>query len=291
MRQLRNLEVGKAAVQWNDEIGWAERSAAVLTRQSQSQKVQGFIEWKSWDIRSRDAGDISQVGQQIGALSYVLSGVENTRPPEAARVPECRAFFLDDNRDRYGIFFSVHGIHKVDSASSGMSMPDEPRSLRGFMTDSKIDEPDKSWKLRTAREMATALYTLHTWEVCQKAVSSKNILFFTTDQSAAATTPDKFGDGPYLAGFTQSRMMAMGSEHARMNVTELIYFPLDYLNRRRDQPTVSDDVFFRPEYDLFGLGLTLLEVALWRPMEYYLHEWSCKDEFHFLRYTGRKLGS
>jgi hypothetical protein len=158
------------------------------------------------------------------------------------------------------------------------------------MKDSEIDEPDKFWKLRTAREMATALYTLHTWEVCQKAVSSKNILFFTDDQSAAATTLDKFGYGPYLAGFAQSRMMAMDSEHARMNVSELIYFPLDYLIRRRDQPTVSDDVFFRPEYDLFGLGLTLLEVALWRPMEHYFREWSCRNEFHFLRVHWEKVG-
>jgi hypothetical protein len=286
MSHLRNLEVSKDAVQWHHEPRRAEeeqRSAATLTRRGQSQKVQGFVEWKSWNIRSHDAEDVSQVGQQIGALSYVLSDADNTRPPEAARVPECRAFFLDDEQDRYGVFFSVRDVHQVDCASSDMSLPSELRSLRGFMTDSRIHEPDRAWKLRTAREVATALYTLHTWGVCQKAVSSKNILFFpsaddSSHQSAAATAPpDQFGRGPYLAGF------AIDSEHARMSATDLTYYPLDYLDRRLNQPKVSDNAFFWPEYDLLGLGLTLLEVALWQPMEHYYGEWSCRNEFQFLR--------
>ena len=61
MSHLRNLEVSKDAMQWHHEPRWAEeeqRSAATLTRRGQSQKVQGF-EWKSWNIRSHDAEDVS----------------------------------------------------------------------------------------------------------------------------------------------------------------------------------------------------------------------------------------
>lgn len=289
LENLRNLEVASDAVQCNIQTGSLERSAAILTRNKPSQKIQGFVEWKEWDDRGREMGNKTQVGRQLGALSYVLGGAENAPPPEATKVPECAAFFLDYKRDRYGVFFSVHGIHKVDNGSSEMSMPDEPRSLRQLMRASEINEPNELWKLSTARALATALYTMHAWEVCQKAVSSKNVLFFTAAQSPEALPPDKFGYGPYLGGFTQSRMMAMGTEFVRMGVTDLIYLPMEYLDRRRNQPTVSDDTIFHPVYDLFGLGLTLLEVALWKPMEDYLVQWACNDEVLFHRVHWKKV--
>jgi len=52
---------------------------------------------------------------------------------------------------------------------------------------------------------------------------------------------------------------------------------------------VSDDAIFHPAYDLFGLGLTLLEMVLGKPMEDYLSRWGCTDQVLFQRMHWEKV--
>ena len=260
----RNMEIDAGYVKYieaSTDLG-AVRIPAIFS--SKSHKVQGFVEWRYWDETGQELGSKTQVGYQVGSLAQVLGTKE--RPPKSAKVPQCHGFFLENDRERYGMFFSFREFYETQYDPQGdLPIPAEPQSLQ-WLLDQQTQEPDRDWKLRTSHELMSALHSLHSLEVYHKAFSSKNVLFLG-DKVLSDSPPISVGEGPYLAGLFQARMAAMYSDHTNGGGTDLIYLPWKYIDDREDRQGPSDLPYYHPKYDLFGLGLVCAEIALWKPMK------------------------
>ena len=257
------------------------RPAAVMVGVENSKetfRAQGYIEWKTWDDDGKVAGDKDFVRTQIGMLSKVL-GTKGS--PETARIPLCRGYFEDSAHRRFGLFFSIERLHICREDSQRVVPPEEPASLHRLISVPECAEPSRERKTQWAINLANALFSLHSLRVCHKATSGKNVLLFPNapaSSSGSSTNMANF-DELYLAGFSDARIDEAYSEHIPQAPIDRMYLPLDYHKRRRGFSTTSNVIFYYPRYDLFGLGLTLLELAHWKSMPEFWKEWDCEDEF------------
>lgn len=106
-------------------------------------------------------------------------------------------------------------------------------------------------RYRIAYALGLSLAILHTAEWLHKSIRSHKILFTTQAGKIIWSRP-------YLAGFEYSRPDKPGetSEKPEESVHFILY--------RHLQSQGSPNVTYRKGFDMYGLGVLLLEVGLWR---------------------------
>ncbi|KAI9861845.1 MAG: hypothetical protein M1824_001956 [Vezdaea acicularis] len=195
----------------------------------------------------------------IDALATLLSLKDK---PEEFRVLHCSAYFHDPKRSRSGIVFEL-------PAPSVVGEPLKPLTLAKALaplTEGKERKkrPALGDKFKLASALANSIAELHKVGWLHKNISSSTIIFFPPFGSS----PRKHITRPYIIGFSHSRP-AFGITQASYDIKWRDYQHPEYLQNKSQ---------FTSKFDYYSLGMVLLEIGYWEPLQQITHDWNCPNE-------------
>ena len=184
---------------------------------------------------------------------------------EDFRVLDCVGYTLSAGYTPDGHCLPLVGfVYNYPSFASPKQMP---VTLRSMLDDAyhaeKNDVPDLGKRLHLAKAISVSLYQLQCAGWIHRKLSSYNIVFF-----ADRSTGDIDVALPFICGWQYSRpddqLYQPFSEYSGRGIGDLDM----YVHPARLVSRSSKILFprFRRSYDIFSLGVVLLEVAFWEPI-------------------------
>lgn len=203
-----------------------------------------WIEWRQYEVDlNPHTGWNGEIRDRVERLVALLQAKDK---PVQFRTPKCLGFFQDDN-DEVERFGFIYEIPKLESAST------TPTSL--FELFKLVERPSLSDRIAVARSISECLMYLHSVNWLHKGFRSDNIVFFRTPNR------DIEYDSPVIAGF----------EYARPDLpnaaTEAIQLHTPYDIYRHPDILRDPHVGSKKSYDIYGLGIVLVEISCWQPIQ------------------------
>jgi hypothetical protein len=200
-----------------------------------------WIEWK-------DVAPTSNVGtEQIENRIKLLTDLLGNEKPEGFRAPECLGYIKaidSDEKPRFGIVYK-----KPTNSSSGL------HTLRKLLMEVPI--PSLSARISLGATLARCVHSFHAVNWMHKGLRSDNIIFL-------AASPEKVDlKSIYVSGFELSRPGNMPQMTERPVINPLH----DIYRHPNTQAGQSDGNSYQKSYDIYSLGVVLIEIALWQPIE------------------------
>jgi serine/threonine protein kinase len=249
-----------------------------------------LVEWSSMDHRW-DSMEVQLARKRISKLAKELSIEDkptSLRTLQSFGVVEDMKHVL--NR-RFGMLYQLpkHCAMPTRVVSLSMLLPEGVES-------SNFPEPLLGERFELARALADSVYELHASGWLHEGISSHSVIFFTSDDGNVSITKN-----PYLIGFGYSRpdTTAAVSLVKSAGIYDLYQHPElrknDANMSQSNQLSGSDSISrirFRRSYDLYSLGLVLLEIGLWDRISEFSQESMDPDKFtnRLLRVCERDLG-
>lgn len=218
--------------------------------------------WVEWKSEALDPFGSAR-GLDAGTLRRLEAAVSLLREGEVTaqfRVPKCLGYYQgrdEMTKMRYGLVFE-----NPRSAHAGSS----PLSLRDLITDRDRATPSLTSRVHLMRILVESVEKLNAVDWLHKDLRSDNVIFF--HRAIGGENDGKSVDfsEPYLTGFDYSSPLgsASMSEGLGTSLADDLYRHPDvqYLN--------SDDSTGHrlwKRHDVYSLGLTLTEIAYWKPLE------------------------
>ncbi|KAJ5974032.1 prion-inhibition and propagation-domain-containing protein [Penicillium waksmanii] len=204
-----------------------------------------WIEWRT--LQNIERG--SSQDRESRIRSVILAQMLHTNKPRHLYSPKCVGFIDDrEENNRYGWIFEMPtGSHRNSSLES----------LHGILGHSH-HKPTLTQRISLAWKLASSLLYLHTTNWLHKGFHSANIIFVFNE--------GKFdSEKPMLSGFEYSRPESQETTTRNPNPQWDIY---RWPGIQGEAPTKANS---RKTYDIYSLGLVLLEIAHWKP----LHQIMC----------------
>ncbi|KAK0507479.1 hypothetical protein JMJ35_010002 [Cladonia borealis] len=230
----------------DDPITPSRTLALLLSKNVPVSRV--LIEWKS-------RGSFSNPISSNASSALILSRIQKlvhllaSNPPHAFRTLSCAGYHAGPIR--IGLIFNL------PSSASGTSLPS---SLEQLLGDRKIvqaiygGKPPLEARFRLAHALAQAVAGLLLVNWLHKGVCARNVLFFPCKDDASAIDISS----PFLTGFDFSR------EVTDRAFSENSIGLANDLYRHPDHDAGSE---FQKSYDIYALGLVLLQIGLWESLE------------------------
>ncbi|EME85553.1 uncharacterized protein MYCFIDRAFT_150621 [Pseudocercospora fijiensis CIRAD86] len=224
----------------------------------QSAKVEGqpaWIEWKPYTTEPHYLGEgrtetrphatILSRAQRLGSL------LQTPEKPKEFCVPPFLGLYDDRKRNRFGFVYRPPAESIDESIGTTLSarLQDKPAAL--------------GERVAIAQQLTQWLLYLHTVDWLHKGIRPEAIVFFP--RKGVRT----FGPA-YISGFEYSRVIDMDTVTTGPGETDLksaFYIHPDYSRGNR----------FRKTYDIYSIGIILIELACWKPISQVLSELSKKD--------------
>ena len=222
---------------------------------------QGWVEWKSWD-KDDDPNSTRNktIEDRVRRLVNLLAS--EYKPPEF-RAPQCLGYFVEhgteslmpishdkiDDNWRFGLVYEnpFHGLeHTV------------PTSLRDLLGTSRM--PSLNKRLALGHAIAESLMYLHSVNWLHKGVRSNNILF-PSPLGQQSINPMSPGYLPMLSGFDYARPDLPDS------MTERASQILEHEVYRHPELTNLTSTRSKKSHDIYSLGIVLIEIGYWAPVE------------------------
>lgn len=167
---------------------------------------------------------------------------------------DCVGYTDDKVNGRYGLVYNA----PAPSFST----------LYALISSSDLKTPDLDERIKLAKTLAVSLWSLHSLDWLHKSLCASNILFFPSAFSSAAQSstasaalvPDI--SSPFLSGFDASRPdldIALSVVPKNPSILDLHRHPD---SRRGTTP-------YCKSFDIYSLGLVLLEIGLWKVLQTY----------------------
>ena len=228
------------------------RSSGTYRNPSTEKLEDILIEWVEYDKDDEDARFNHR--RRVDDLARMIHSGSDRHPD--LHTIDCVGYTDDTSTCRYGL------IYKAPQSSSS--------TLNALILSNDLRTPDLGDRFKLAHTLAVALWSLHSLDWLHKSVCSSNILFFPSAFSASATQvtavaasiPDI--SSPYILGFDASRPDQMGElSVASKNpaASDLHRHPAS-LNGMSRKP-------YCKSFDIYSLGLVLLEIGLWKILQTY----------------------
>jgi hypothetical protein len=199
-----------------------------------------LAEYKCYDSPS-DVAAINAVRVLVRELAARLSQVD----PYTMGILKCSGYSQEQRRNRFALHFA-YPEHQSN-----------PRSLQSLLMDEQNQKIDlvhsMSGRLRLAKSLVAAVFYVHASGFVHKQINSTNIIVF---EDPSRPFPHHIGR-PYLAGFDAVRKADAASIRIRVEDWKSSI----YLHPDRQYLQPGD--YFKVNYDVYSLGIVLLEIACW----------------------------
>ncbi|KAI9676991.1 MAG: hypothetical protein M1817_006830 [Caeruleum heppii] len=254
-----------------------------------------ILEWVPYD-KDAEMEQRLLLCQRVDNLARMVHSASNRHPD--LHTLDCIGYFDDKASSRYGLAYRI-------PPSPSSATPPAPLSLSYLITDAQQRTPDLDDRFKLAHTLAVALWSFHSLDWLHKAFCSTNILFFpespttslplhtkdTIDTPANGNPPNRTPSPskptsststppqaaatsfqptplthPYLTGYSTSRPTSLTEMTSPPPTSTYggadLYRHPSSLGLWR-QP-------YRKAFDIYSLGLVLLEIGLWKSMrEFY----------------------
>ncbi|KAI9723256.1 MAG: hypothetical protein M1812_001138 [Candelaria pacifica] len=166
-------------------------------------------------------------------------------------------YFEDPKHPRYGLVYELPvPVRQSLSDSDGLQTA-MPLSL---LTLFQNPSPNLEDRLHLGYKLALAFFQLHAKGLVHRDVNSNNVMFFPTPGPSSRQGVSSDIRNPYLSSF--DLFSEYDIEACPDSSSPRIYrHPLDARGNRN--PTSKD---YSPAFDIYALGLMLLEIGLWMPL-------------------------
>ncbi|KAH6640516.1 prion-inhibition and propagation-domain-containing protein [Chaetomium tenue] len=210
-----------------------------------------WIEWRA-------LGDIppnSLKDKEAALRTVALAEMLHLPKPASLHAPECVGYFDDresSGADRYGWLFKM---------PEGSDYDTRVVSLHDVLGDQRF-KPSLSQRMSMASKLCSTVLNLHAVNWLHKGIFSDNVVFHFNGE----------GDGGDQVGlnYDPERLTLSGFEFSRPDGTETTARDVDVVwdlyrwpGIQRQRPTERNS---KKTYDLYSLGLVLLEIAHWEKL-------------------------
>lgn len=205
------------------------------------------VEWITYEPEM-DLDTRLVIYQRVDSLARMVHSASNRHPD--LHTLDCVGYIDDSEKSRYGLVYRC-------PARAAQS---RPVTLASLIANPQLRTPDLSDRFRLAHSLAVALWSFHSLDWLHKTFYAGNILFFHAGQDL---------EQPYVTGFESSRPdylneMTVASKN---DTKQDLYRHPDSLGIWRET--------YRKAFDVYSLGLVLLEIGLWKSVQ----------DFHRPKYT------
>jgi len=246
-RQLKHSEFEYSSTALDDASENTRTRCEGRYRSDDGTVHQVWIEWKTYKYRySRKARKVRPIRENVQRVQELVTLLQSDKPSEFC-TPHCMGYF-DDRDDcdesehdyRFGLVFKKPGIAR------------EPVSLYQLMVNHS--KPSLDDRMLLAHKIAKCMLYLHAVNWLHKAFRSDSITFFPSKENINIAQP-------YLTGYEYARPDRDGETTASTggdaDRSWQLYVHPYYQNR-------SVKVTYRKTFDIYSLGIVLLEIAYWK---------------------------
>lgn len=204
-----------------------------------------WIEWKEYDGQHGPQSHWNEmISQRVQKLSVLLASKST---PAEFRAPFCMGYFDGSTTecDRFGLVYRIPA-----GAPDGAG----PLSLRQYICTGRKTTLNE--RISLAHSLAQSLMYLHSVSWLHKSIRSENVLFFPGPSTTAINISQ-----PILSGFGYARPDDPGAETERQirQLDQDLYRPPECQSMSYSRSKKS--------HDIFALGILLVEIAYWKPIE------------------------
>ncbi|KAI9670034.1 MAG: hypothetical protein M1817_004514 [Caeruleum heppii] len=190
--------------------------------------------------------------------------ITNVSPAFACGLLRLRGYFQDANHGRFGLVYELP-LPDLPDASRQVT---EPLTLQFLLQASLLPKsspvPNLEDRMHLARSIALTVYHVHRRGSTHRDVTSSNVVFRRAPRLTLSASRHDYGCNlrePYVTSFDLFSHVESGTgDGTRTNYN--IY--------RHHRDTRNGDTAawqgLRRSFDLYGLGLILLEIGLWMPL-------------------------
>ncbi|EDR04130.1 uncharacterized protein LACBIDRAFT_331007 [Laccaria bicolor S238N-H82] len=227
------------------EIG-APRSLGMYRNQ------QVMVEWRSFGDSVTSVND--ELLQRLQNLTRLLH--HTTPKPDEFRVLSSHGFLTEEQPARFAFIFQPPSlsnctlITKFPDSLNDLLSDDNPRRYR----------PSQTSRFLLARRLATSLLHLHSTDWLHKGIRSHNILLFGPGDRSSSLSISKLIEEPFIVGFGFARLSSA------YDATEPVDNDPIYAQYRHPDVQGEERESFSKKYDVYSLGLILIEIAYWKPL-------------------------
>jgi len=204
-----------------------------------------WIEWKQYTMEHVQGDDSHDLKIHPNTLRRTaeLAALLAAPKPDDFCTPHCFGYFDDSTSRRFGWVFKIPG-----SATENA----EPRSLLWLFAN--MPRPSLTDRIALASRIAACVLYLHAVNWIHKALRSENIIFFLGQNEFELAAP-------IVSGFEYSRPDNEGTSECSKPKPQWDLYRWPDIQRAEPQEKNS-----RKTYDIYSLGLILLEIANWKSL-------------------------
>ncbi|KAK4229385.1 prion-inhibition and propagation-domain-containing protein [Podospora fimiseda] len=234
--------------EWNEDVypQSLPRPRGIITTPEGDTPV--WVEWKS--MGSFPPG--STKDKEAALRTLALAEMLHLPKPASLHSPTCIAYFDDRDiggKDLYGWIFQM---------PEGSDYDTRVVSLYSLLGNPKY-KPSLSHRIAMAEKLCSTVLNLHAVNWLHKGIFSENVIFHFNDQGGVGVQYNS--SSPLLSGFEFSRP---DGEHTTARDTDIVWDLYRWPSIQREQPTDRNS---KKTYDLYSLGLLLLEIAHWEKLQ------------------------
>jgi hypothetical protein len=266
--EIKEVELSRSRIQLlhpePEEMPEAHRAEALYHHPNGS-KQHVWIEWKTYDPMSFNGGPDPKILERLRALTALLKEIKRT---EQFRAPHCLGYFRDvdeNNNDdlcRFGLVFEK---------PTDVRPRTRPLSLLEILCDDTKSTPSLTARIKLCHAISEIVEKLHAVDWLHKGLRSHNIIFFPSDETDSTADLDDDYSGinfaePYISGFDYSRPAQnedLTEKPPENAAYDLYRHPKVHGSGPKDTPTGTS---YKKSYDIYSLGVILLEIAYWKPI-------------------------
>ncbi|KAH7007639.1 hypothetical protein EDB80DRAFT_843127 [Ilyonectria destructans] len=235
-----------------------------------------LVEYKSYDSGT-DEDRITYIEEQIGRLCNFLSLADSV----ATGILASAGYIADPQMYRFGLVFKIPRGYELPSQAGHEDGPVTLRSIIAQGTPAKTDPTNITYTPRHALDarvsaasmIAVALFFLHSYGWVHENLRTSNILILAEKQRPqpdpkSSTTP--YLGRPFLIGFDGARskdgIYSIGGYETAASEADKFASDLFQHPDRQGRPG-NDQPRYQMNHDLYSLGVVLLEIGLWLPLQ------------------------
>jgi len=256
-----------------------------------------LVEYATYDATYRSTG-VSPPTERLERLLSILTKLSNSQSFHGTL--KCLGYFEDHRQPRFGLVFELPTSVYSGPSDSHKSVEElRPVTLLSVLQtgskslhNSNSATPPLEDRFRLAFTLALTFSKIHADHFVHKDINSSNILVFKKSKRQSANTRA-------LQYTLRSPVICSFDLFSEYDIEPTSTMPTLNIYRHPEDPkfTGAQDALYGPHFDMYSLGLILLEIGLWQPLgdlwkpKYTLNDFKRRIEDVYIRKLASKCGT